>query len=62
MIFTDCVTDPVVTKTVSKDNVSAENNTMASLLVIKEFFRQERTSRATDTTSRSLFRKDMNDY
>ena len=41
MIFTDSVTDPVVTKTVSKNNVSAENVTAASLPVIKELFRQE---------------------
>jgi hypothetical protein len=35
---------------------------MASLLVIKEFFRQEKTSRATDTTTRIgiLFMNDIN--
>src|ERR1700760_2346381 len=55
MIFTNCVTEPAVTKTVSKKTVSAENATPASLLVIKEVFRQENVVRATRKIKISLF-------
>ena len=45
MIFTDCVTEPVVVKTVSKLTVSDEKFRMASLLVMKESFLQEKIRR-----------------
>ena len=51
MIFTDCVTEPVLVKTVSKKIVSAEKFIDASGLVIKEFFLHEMKITTRDNIS-----------
>jgi hypothetical protein len=55
-ILKDCVIDPTVVKTVSKDKVSASVYNVASGLVINESFRHEENIKAVKNIRNESFK------